>query len=92
MEIQGKIIQVLPERTGTSANGAWRMASYVLETIEQYPRHMVFDVHDGREGRIARLGISAGKTYKLWFNIDAREYEGRWYNSVVAWDAREVIE
>mgnify|MGYP003293029858 CR=1 FL=1 len=39
MELTGKIIAVLPERSGVSARAGseWKMASYVLETMEQYP-------------------------------------------------------
>ena len=36
MELIGKIIQVLPERSGTSARtgSEWRMGAYVLETTQ----------------------------------------------------------
>lgn len=90
MEIQGIIKHVLPVREGVSANGAWKTASYVIETEERYPRRLVFDVRDGREGRIARLKIQEGKRMKVWFDVDANEYQGRWYNNITAWDAREV--
>ena len=90
MEIQGIIKHVLPVREGVSQNGAWKTASYVIETEERYPRRMVFDVRDGRDGRIARLNIQEGKRMKVWFDVDASEYNGRWYNNVTAWDAREV--
>ncbi len=92
MEITGFIKHVLPVREGVSANGAWKTASYVIETEERYPRRMVFDVRDGRDGRIARLDIKEGKRMKVWYDIDASEYNGRWYNNVTAWDAREVAQ
>ena len=44
MEIQGKIIAVLPEKSGTSARGGWKSQQYVLETEEQYPKRCLFDV------------------------------------------------
>ena len=34
MELQGKVIAVLPERSGVSARGEWKMQSYVIETHE----------------------------------------------------------
>ena len=92
MEIEGKIIAVLPERSGTSQNGPWKVATYVIETKETYPRKMVFEVRDGRDGRIARLNIQLGKTMRVWWDINAREYEGKWYNTVTAYDAREVAD
>jgi|TARA_B110000046_G_scaffold10732_1_gene10751 hypothetical protein len=37
MEINGKIIELLPEQSGESANGTWRKQQYILETDDQYP-------------------------------------------------------
>ena len=90
MEIEGKIIAVLPERSGTSQNGPWKVAGYVIETQETYPKRMFFEVRDGRDGRIARLNIQLGKIMRVWWDINAREYEGKWYNTITAYDAREV--
>ena len=58
MEITGKIIHVLPERSGTSARGEWKAQSFVIETRDQYPRKMVFDVF-GAE-RLQRFNIKSG--------------------------------
>ena len=58
MEITGKIIRVLPERSGTSARGEWKAQSFVIETRDQYPRKMVFDVF-GAE-RLQRFNIKSG--------------------------------
>lgn len=87
MEITGKIIAVLPERSGVSArSGAeWRCATYVLETMEQYPRKMCFEVFGS--DRIQQLNIQAGQSYTISFDIDAHEYQGRWYNQIRAWKA-----
>lgn len=87
MEITGKIIAVLPERSGVSArSGAeWRCATYVLETMEQYPRKMCFEVFGS--DRIQQLNIQPGQSYTISFDIDAREYQGRWFNSIRAWKA-----
>lgn len=86
MELTGKIIAVLPERSGVSprTGNEWKMASYVLETInEQYPRKMVFEVFGS--DRIAQLNVQLGETLTVSFDIDAREYQGRWFNSIRAW-------
>lgn len=87
MEITGKIIAVLPERSGVSArSGAeWRCATYVLETMEQYPRKMCFEVFG--TDRIQQLNIQGGQSYTISFDIDAHEYQGRWYNQIRAWKA-----
>lgn len=91
MEITGKIIAVLPERSGVSArSGAeWRCATYVLETMEQYPRKMCFEVFG--TDRIQQLNIQAGQSYTISFDIDAHEYQGRWFNSIRAWKAEAPV-
>ncbi|MCF0194032.1 MAG: DUF3127 domain-containing protein [Bacteroidaceae bacterium] len=87
MEITGKIILELPERSGVSArSGAeWRMKSFVLETMEQYPKKMQFEIFG--VDRINAMNIQVGETYTISFDIDAREYQGRWYNSIRAFRA-----
>lgn len=83
MDKFGKIIAVLPERSGTSAKGnTWRSASYVLETQEQYPKKIVFDVVNDK---IDQFNIRQGDMLQVYFDIDAREYQGKWFNSVQAW-------
>lgn len=91
MEITGKIIAVLPERSGVSArSGAeWRCATYVLETMEQYPRKMCFEVFGS--DRIQQMNIQAGQSYTISFDIDAHEYQGRWFNSIRAWKAEAPV-
>ena len=84
MEITGKIIAVLPERGGTSKTGnEWKMQEYVLETHEQYPKKMCFNVFGA--DKIAQFNIQAGEEMTVSFDINAREYQGRWYNDIRAW-------
>ena len=87
MEISGKIIQVLPERSGVSQRSGteWKCAGYVIETFEQYPRKCFFEVFG--TDRIQQLNIQAGQSLTVSFDIDAHEYNGRWFNSLRAWKA-----
>ncbi len=88
MELQGKVIAVLPERSGTSARGEWKAQSYVIETHENYPKKLVFDVFGA--DRLAQFNIQSGEELLVSFDIDAHEYQGRWYNSVRAWNIQRV--
>ena len=88
MELQGKVIVALPERSGVSARGEWKSQSFVIETHEAYPRKMVFDVFGA--DRLARFNIQVGQEVLVSFDIDAHEYNGRWYNSILAFDVRMV--
>ena len=84
MELTGKIIAVLQERGGISkAGNEWKIQEYVLETMEQYPRKMMFNVFGA--DRIAQFNIQAGEVLTVSFDIDSREYNGRWSNDIRAW-------
>jgi hypothetical protein len=84
MEIKGKIIVELPERGGVSQAGKeWMTKEFVLETEDRYPRRMLFSVF-GRE-RIEQFNIQLGEKLTVMFDIDSKEYNGRWYNSITAW-------
>ena len=88
MELQGKVIAVLPERSGVSARGEWKSQSFVIETHEQYPKKLVFDVF-GAE-RLAQFNIQSGEEILVSFDIDAHEYNGRWFNNIRAWNVQHV--
>ena len=88
MELQGKVIAVMEVRKGTSARGPWESQDYVIETHDTYPKKMVFNLFGA--DRIAQFAIKAGEEIIVSFDIDAHEYQGRWYNSVRAWNIQRV--
>ena len=85
MEITGKIIVANEPRGGVSARtgNSWKMQEFVLETMEQYPRKCMFSVFG--EDRLREFNIQVGEVLTVSFDIEAREYNGRWYNDVRAW-------
>lgn len=88
MELQGKVIAVLPARSGVSARGEWKSQSFVIETHDNFPRKMAFDVLG--EERLTRFNIQLGQEVNVSFDIDAHEYNGRWFNNIRAFDVRLV--
>lgn len=84
MEIKGRIIAVMPVKQGTSKEGkAWASQEFVIETLEQYPKRCMFNVFG--EDKLKQFNIQQGGEYLVKFDINAREYNGRWYNDVRAW-------
>lgn len=86
MELQGKVIAVLDPREGVSkAGNNWKAQEYVIETEEQYPKKMCFKIFGA--DRIASMSplLVVGNTVKVSFDIDAREWNGRYFNSIRAW-------
>ena len=82
MDIEGKIIAALEPRSGTSARGEWKAQTFVIETQDQYPRKMAFDVFGA--DRLAQFAINVGDNLRVSFDIDAHEYNGRWFNNIRA--------
>ena len=89
MELQGKVIAALPERSGVSARGEWKSQEFVIEYQEgQYPRHLVFTVFGA--DRLQRFNIQIGQTVLVAFDVDAHEWNGRWFTDIRAFDVRQV--
>ena len=89
MELAGRVIAVLEPKGGTSRNGnEWKVQEYVIETHDQYPRRMCFDVFG--DDKIKQFNIQVGEELNVFFDIDAREWQGRWFNSIRAWKVERV--
>ena len=88
MELQGRVIVVMEPREGTSARGPWKSQQYVIETHDQYPKKMVFDIFGA--DRIDQFAIKAGEEIIVSFDVDAHEYQGRWFNNIRAWNIQRV--
>lgn len=88
MELLGKIIQVLPATEGVSqrTGNAWKSQSFVLETQEQYPKKVCFEVF-GQE-RIDDFNIKLDDVVIVEFYIESREWNGRWFTSIKAWSVK----
>ena len=83
MELAGKVIAVLEPRGGVSKTGnEWKVQEYVIETHDQYPRRMCFDVFGA--DKIQQFNIQMGEELNVSFDIDAREWTGRWFNIIRA--------
>lgn len=89
MDIVGKIIQVLPLQSGTSGRtgNAWQLQSYVLETQEQYPRKVCFEIFG--EERIKNNPCNIDDLVTVSFDIESREFNGKWYTSIRAWRVQQ---
>lgn len=82
MEINGNIIEILPEKSGHSSNGTWRKQEYILETAGQYPKKICFMAWGDK---IDQFSIKKGENLIVSVDLESREYNGRWYTDVKAW-------
>ena len=90
MQITGKAIAALPVKSGVSQKTGeqWQSREYVIETQEQYPKKMWFEVFG--TDKLKEFNIRNNDLIKVHFDITAREYNGKWYNSVRAWKVEHV--
>ena len=86
MELTGKIIAVLPANSGVSSRtgNPWMSQEYVIEVPGQYPRKCLFRIFG--EDRIKQFNIQMGEDVTISFDIDAHEYNGRWFNEIRAYN------
>ena len=85
MELIGKAIAALPVKSGVSQRTGeqWQSREYVIETQEQYPKKICFEVFG--TDKLQGFNIRNNDLIRVHFDISAREYNGRWYNSIRAW-------
>lgn len=85
MEIVGKVIQILPVQTGTSARtgNPWSIKTFILETQEQYARKIAIEIFG--ENRINDNPVEIDQLVTASVDIESREVNGRWFTSVRAW-------
>ena len=81
--ITGKIIAILPPATGESKKNpgtTWMRQEFVLETQEMYPRKVCFQIWG--EDRIKGADIRMDDLVTVEYDIESREYQGRWYTTI----------
>jgi hypothetical protein len=86
MDLTGRIIAVLQAQSGVSARtgNSWMSQDYVIEVPGQYPRRCVFRIFG--EDRIKQFNLQMNEDVTVQFDIDAHEYQGRWFNDVRAYN------
>ena len=86
MELTGRIIAVLPAQSGVSARTGnnWMSQDYVIEVPGQFPRKCLFRIFG--EDRIKQFAIQQGEDLTVQFDIDAHEFNGRWFNDIRAYN------
>ena len=82
MQLTVKLIQLLPLQTGISKNGEWKKQDIIVETEEQYSRKICISVWGDK---INNVVLEPGAMLKIDFDVESREFNGRWYTDVKAW-------
>lgn len=90
LQILGVVTKLLPKTEGTSAAGRqWAKQEFVLTTSEQYPKTICFSIFG--QDKIDNLSVKAGETLLVSFDINSREYNGRYYTDVNVWNVERQV-
>jgi len=82
MEVSGKIAQLLALQQGTGKNGVWKKQEFIVETSGEYPKKICFSLWGDK---IDQSPLKEGTPVKVSFDIESREYNGKWYTDAKAW-------
>ena len=84
LEITGKVFQILPMETGEGKNGPWKKQHFIVEYMDgNYPKKVSVMAWGDKADMLKNL--QPGTEVKVAFNVESREYNGRWYTDVKAW-------
>lgn len=88
MNLQGTIIAVLPVQGGISQSGKqWQRQTAVIQTQEQYPKTVAFELFGDR---VERFAVKQGEQVSVDCDVKSHEYQGRWFTSVEAWNVTRL--
>lgn len=82
MELTATLVQVLPLQKGTGRNGEWKKQDIIVQTDGQYPKKVCVSIWGEK---INDSILQTGNRLLISFDVESREYNGRWYTDVKAW-------
>lgn len=84
MELSGKVFKVMPVESGEGKNGTWKKQQVVIETDSngKYPKKVCVVFWSDL---VSSDSFVEGKDISVEFDIESREYNGKWYTDVKAW-------
>ena len=82
MQLTARLIQVLPLQSGSGRNGEWKKQEIIVETDGQYPKKVCISMWGDK---INEPVLQVGNMLDISFDVESREYNGRWYTDVKAW-------
>jgi len=82
METTATLKKIFPIVTGQGKNGTWKKQELLFEIGGQFPK-MLFGAVWGDKIDITLL--KEGNQLVVYFDVESREYNGRWYTDVKIW-------
>jgi hypothetical protein len=91
MEIKGKVKSVLPVETGAGKNGKeWKRQDFIIEFMDgEFSKILALTTRSDNAFNIVSK-LKAGQDVTVQFNIESREYNGKYYTNATAWKIEAV--
>jgi len=90
-KVKGKILQILPEQKGISQRGEWKKQDFVIETVDdQFPKKICFTLFNDKTSSLE--SIKPNMEVEVYFSIESREYNQKWFTNVNAFRIESVKE
>ena len=84
MNIKGRVSQILKPEGGVSKGGReWSKREFVIDTEEQFSRKVCFTLFGDKTSLIDTIAV--GEMVDVSFNLESREFNGKWYHNINAW-------
>lgn len=83
LEIEGKLVKILPEQSGEGKNGRWKKQQFVIETDDKFPKQICMMLWNDKADLLQNF--SEGDQLKASINIESREFRDKYYTDVTAW-------
>lgn len=91
LELDGKMYMVQSEQSGAGQNGkTWRKQAFLIETEEQYPKKVLFNVWGEMVDTLKTLKV--GDKLRVSFRAESRSFNEKWYTDLTAWKIVKVVE
>lgn len=87
MDLTGKLLAILAPVNGEGRNGPWKKQEFILEIPGEFPKKLcIANWND----KVNLASLKEGETIKVSFDVESREYNGKWYTDVKAWKVEKI--
>lgn len=82
MELNCKVIEVLPVQSGTSSRGDWEKHQFVVSWMDgQYEQKLCLEVMGSDKFDKMKNAVLVGNEVLVKFNVTSRSYQSKWFTT-----------
>lgn len=87
MQLKLTFRQALSEVNGQGRNGIWKKQDLLFETDDKFPKKICMT---NWSDKVSVSDLVVDKGYVVDFDIESREYNGRWYTELKIWKIADI--